>query len=92
MQRHVKVYLDYFDLKEGDPIFCEVGQEEGRVGGAGFDIHHIDGRGKDKDVITNLMCLCRKHHDQANTNQLPRKELHFIHNCFLAGQRKKFYK
>jgi hypothetical protein len=66
--------------------------KEGRVGGEGFDIHHIDGRGPGKDVIGNLMCLARKYHEMANTEKLPKSQLQFIHNCFLAGQRKRFMK
>ena len=92
MKSYIKVYLDYFDLGEQDLITCEGCLKQGRVDGSGFDVHHIDGRGPGKDVIENLMCLCRKHHDQANSNKLPKDELKYIHNYFLLGHRKQFLK
>jgi len=92
MQKHVKVYLDYFDLGEQDIITCEATGKQGRVDGQGFDIHHINGRGPGKDVIENLMCLQRKIHDKANTGELPKEELQLIHNNFLQGNRIKFIK
>lgn len=62
MQPYVKIYLDYFDLGEQDFIPCEA------CGAKAQDIHHIYGRGEGRDVITNLMALCRKHHDIAHKN------------------------
>jgi len=56
MQKHVRVYLKHFGYGEQDWIACE------RCGGTAVDIHHIDGRGPGKDVINNLVALCRKCH------------------------------
>ena len=60
MTRHVWIYMDYFGYGEQDVILCEV------CGQRAVDIHHIDGRGKGKDVISNLIALCRKCHNAAH--------------------------
>jgi len=91
MQKYVKIYLDYFDLGEQDLITCEACMKQGRIDGSGFDLHHVYGRGKGKDVITNLMCLCRKHHDMAHKS-ISKSEMMLIHNYFLTGKRKIFLK
>ena len=85
MQKYIKIYLDHFDYKTESEVICEA------CGNLAVDIHHIDGRGKDKDVIKNLMALCRKHHIQAHTI-LPKSEMQLIHNYFLQGTRKQFLK
>ena len=92
MQKHVKVYLNHFKLGEQDIISCEACPRSGRVDGSGFDIHHIDGRGKDKDVIENLMCLCRLCHKKAHATKLNKAELQLIHNYKLAGKPQTFFK
>lgn len=60
MVKHKKIYLDYFGYDEGDYIPCEV------CNSPAVDIHHIKARGmggsKTKDVIENLMGLCRTCH------------------------------
>ena len=88
-QKYIKTYLDYFDLGEQDLIYCECCPKSGRVDGSGFDIHHINGRGKGKDVIENLMCLCREDHDRVNTKELPKEELQTIHNNFIRRYEKR---
>lgn len=85
MLKHIKVYLTYYDIGEQDVISCEYCSHPGRVDLGGFDIHHINGRGPGKDVIENLMCLCRKCHDKANTYELSKKELQEIHNKHLKN-------
>ena len=60
MTKHCRVYMKYFGYGIDDVIPCEV------CGRPGNDIHHIHGRGKDKDVIENLICLCRDHHNSAH--------------------------
>ena len=92
MTPHAKVYFRYFDIGEQDLVTCECCRKQGRADGEGFDIHHIFGRGPGKDVIKNLMCLCRKHHDMAHAGKLPKSELQLIHNYFLQGTRKQFVK
>lgn len=60
MQKHTKIYFDYFGYDISDWIPCEVCFHEAN------DIHHIDARGmggtKSLDDITNLMALCRLDH------------------------------
>lgn len=60
MKKHTKIYLDYFGYGIDDIILCEV------CGSRGVDLHHIDCRGmggsKGKDVIENIMCVCRQCH------------------------------
>ena len=60
MKKHTKIYLEFFNYGIEDFIPCEI------CASKGVDIHHIDARGmggsKSKDVIENLMCLCRQCH------------------------------
>ena len=85
MQVHTRIYMKHFGYGEGDYVPCEA------CGSPSVDVHHIYGRGKGKDVITNLMALCRKHHNDAHS--IHNKEtMQTIHNYFLAGQRKVFLK
>ena len=86
MKHHVKIYLDYFGYGEQDVILCEACHR------LAVDIHHINGRGKDKDVIVNLMALCRKCHNMAHQEKISKSELQYIHNSFLSGKRDKFIK
>lgn len=88
MQKYVKIYLDYFDYKTESDVICEA------CGKMAIDIHHIHGRGSGKDVITNLIGLCRKCHDRAHgsKNYVSKDEFQLIHNYFLQGTRKQFLK
>jgi predicted restriction endonuclease len=88
MQSHIKIYMAYFDYVTQEEIPCEACTRPGN------DIHHIHGRGEGKDVIENLMALCRKCHDRATTskNYITPDEMQLIHNYFLQGQRKIFLK
>jgi hypothetical protein len=60
MQKHTKIYLEYFGYLGEDFIPCEV------CGAKAVDIHHILCRGmggsKEKDHIENLMAVCRTCH------------------------------
>ena len=62
MQKHVKVYMDYFGYGEQDWMPCEW------CAGKAVDVHHLEGRGKGKDVIENLVGLCRSCHVEAHAN------------------------
>jgi 5-methylcytosine-specific restriction endonuclease McrA len=88
MQKYIKTYCDYFDIKTQNELICEA------CGKMANDIHHINGRGKGKDVINNLMALCRKCHERAHSskNYVSKDEFQYIHNNFLAGNRKAFLK
>jgi len=70
MKKYVKTYLDHFNYGEQDFIRCE------RCGGKAVDIHHIkllSAGGTDE--ITNLIGLCRRHHDQAHAGILTEEKL-----------------
>jgi 5-methylcytosine-specific restriction endonuclease McrA len=60
MKKHTMVYFKHFGYDISSFIDCEV------CGRVGNDLHHIEARGmggtKTKDVIENLMCLCRECH------------------------------
>jgi len=60
MKNHTKIYMKYFGYGIDDYFACEVCDNRG------VDLHHIDARGmggsKDKDLIENLMALCRQCH------------------------------
>lgn len=73
MQKHTKIYMKYFDYGIDDIILCENCLK------VAVDIHHIDGRGKGKDVIENLMALCRNCHNKAGADKSFNKELKIIH-------------
>ena len=62
MKKHTKVYMDFFDYGIDDFIPCEV------CGSKAVDVHHIEGRGKNKDVIENLVGLCRECHNTAHSS------------------------
>lgn len=83
MRKHTKVYLDFFGYCKEDFMACEM------CGSRMVDIHHIDCKGmggsKVKDVIENLMGLCRKCHiDYGDKKQyidlLKDKHLNFIND------------
>lgn len=77
MKKHTKIYMDYFDYHEGDFIPCEICENKA------VDIHHIDARGmggsKSKDVIRNLMAVCRKCHMDYGDKKQFKEELKRIH-------------
>jgi len=77
MQKHTKIYMQHFDYGIDDFIPCEA------CGSKCIDVHHINGRGKGKDVIENLMGLCRKHHDMAHDEEVTKSDLQYIHNYFI---------
>lgn len=85
MKAHTRIYMNHFNYGLDDFIPCEA------CGRNAVDIHHVQGRGKDKDVIENLMALCRKCHEKAH-NELSKSDVQYIHNSFLAGKRNKFLK
>lgn len=61
MKPHVKIYADYFGITPDDVVVCEVCHMRPIA-----DIHHIFCRGmggsKNKDVIENLIGVCRECH------------------------------
>ncbi len=85
MQKHTKIYLNYFDYGQEDFIPCEA------CGSKAIDIHHINGRGKNKNTIQNLCALYRRCHALAHS-KLSKGDIQLIHNYFLNGHRKIFIK
>ena len=73
MQKHTKVYFNELKYGEQDFIPCEV------CGSRAVDIHHIYGRGKGKDVIENLIGLCRECHIKAHNNLFSKEYLFKLH-------------
>lgn len=62
MKKHTSIYLNYFGYTIADWIGCEI------CNSTAVDINHIDARGMGgdpkgkKDVIENLMAVCRACH------------------------------
>ena len=80
MQKHTKVYLQYFNFALEEFIGCEVC--EGRA----VDIHHIERRGMGGttkvEEIDNLMALCRHCHVKYGDIKQ--------HKEFLLGKHKEY--
>lgn len=86
MQKHVKVYIEFFDYCEQDWIGCE------KCLKTSVDIHHIDSKGMggtslDKDYIENLIALCRECHNKAHASIQFNQELKQIHLNHLENYR-----
>jgi predicted restriction endonuclease len=91
LKKYKKIYFDYFNYTEGDFIKCEIPT----CTQPAVDIHHIDARGmggsKLKDVIENLMALCRTHHDSFGDKKQFKQWLKSIHSkVLLKNQKGKF--
>jgi 5-methylcytosine-specific restriction endonuclease McrA len=62
MQKHTKIYMDYFGFDTGSFIACEI------CGTKATEVHHLECRGMggnpngDKDRIENLQAICRACH------------------------------
>lgn len=77
MTPHCKAYFKHFGYGEQDTIPCEV------CGARAVDLHHINGRGKGKDVVENIIALCRLCHRKAHgleKTYLHKDVLQTIHN------------
>jgi hypothetical protein len=82
MTPHCKIYLTYTGAGIDDFVPCEI------CGKRAVDIHHINGRGKGKDMISNLMALCRVHHNAAHgigKTYLHKDVLQAIHDEYLKN-------
>lgn len=78
MTPYLQIYLKHFDFTEYD-VWCE------KCGSKASEIHHINGRGKDKNCINNLIALCRNCHTFAHSskNYISKQEFQTIHDNFL---------
>jgi hypothetical protein len=81
MKAHTKIYLNYFGFEKSDFIPCEI------CGSTAVDIHHINARGmggsKSKDVIENLMAVCRKCHLDYGDKEQHKDLIISIHNKYI---------
>lgn len=79
MEKHTKVYLEFFPSHTGY-YNCEVCHNKAT------EIHHIKRRSEfgsktkdQQDVIENLIALCRKCHEMAHANTFTKEYLTEIH-------------
>lgn len=85
MQRHTKIYLDFFGYSGYEFMPCEVPG----CGQSAVDINHIDARGMggdptgSKDVIENLMGMCRPHHERFGDRKDKKEWMKKIHLDFM---------
>ena len=87
MKNHTKIYLKEMNYHETDWIPCEM------CGQTAVDIHHIEARGmggsKDKDIIENLMALCRSCHNRYEGNKSDKAMLRIVHLVKMGNRRQK---
>lgn len=89
MQRHTKIYFDFFGYTIADFIPCEV------CGDEAVDIHHIEARGMggdptgSKDTIENLQALCRCCHNEFGDKTVKKEFLKEIHLNIIKNHGKK---
>lgn len=76
MTPHCKVYFKHFGYTIADFIPCELCNSKS------VDLHHIHGRGKGRDVIENIIALCRSCHNLAHSI-LPKETVQHFHDQFL---------
>lgn len=75
MKKHVKNYLEYFDLTEADFILCEI------CSALAVDLHHIKYKSRGgNDHASNIIAICRNCHELAHSNVLTQEHLQEIHN------------
>ncbi len=73
--------MEYFGYDIASDAMCEICSIPAN------DVHHIDGRGKGKDVIENLMGLCRTHHSFAHAHVYTKERLRDMHLKFMQENR-----
>lgn len=81
MQKHTKVYMDFFGYGEQDFVPCE------NCGKRAVDIHHINFRSHcGEDTIDNLIGLCRSCHNAVHNEKISKHDLFYMHKCFISKQ------
>ena len=78
MQKHTKIWMNYFDKTTDEFIECE------NCRGRASEIHHIDSKGMggtslNKDYIENLIAVCRICHEKAHASIEFNQELKQTH-------------
>ena len=67
MNKHTKIYFNYFGYTNADFVACEV------CGTQAVEIHHIKPKGmggsKTKDYIANLIAVCRGCHNMCHDDK-----------------------
>lgn len=61
------------EIREAAQYLCEVCRDKGVYNYNGIEVHHIEKLRKNKEGFlnnTNLICLCEKHHKQADKGLL----------------------
>lgn len=84
LPKHTQVYMEYFGYQIAEDIVCEITNPA-----RASDVHHINGRGKGKDVIENLMALTREKHDDCHMERIKKSEAQEIHNRFMEQHPEK---
>ena len=77
MKPYTLAYMRFFDYGEEDFIPCEW------CGAKSVDIHHIYGRGKLTNEITNLIALCRDCHTDAHNEKITKEQLKQKHETII---------
>lgn len=77
MQKHTKIYMNYFDYKIAEDVVSELSLCPAQ------DIHHINRRGKGKDTIDNLIALTRHEHNDCHNKLISKNTLHMVHQNFM---------
>lgn len=83
MANYKIIFLKHFGLTESDFIPCNY------CGKLAVDIHHLIFRSQlGKDVIENLIPLCRHHHDKAHHSRIFNDKLKEIHAINMSMYKK----
>ena len=78
MQKHTKIYMDYFDYSGFEYMPCEICTKPAN------QVHHIKYRSRGgKDEIKNLMGLCFECHTSAHSEFYSESMLRAIHLKFM---------
>ena len=84
MKNYTRTYMRHFGYRIAEDFKCEL------TGSPAHDIHHIDGRGKGKDTIENLMAVTREvHADIHDRNRYTKEQLREVHQRFMKNNKKK---
>jgi hypothetical protein len=85
MQKHTRIYFDFFGYDDTDFIPSEIS------GRRAVDLHHIDARGmggsKERDSIFNLIALTREEHEEYGDKKEFKDFLRFKHFNYILSRR-----